>query len=151
MLFKIGDTVKLKASSLLDDQMTPASFVTLHGFPNRFTVTRVETVLLEDGSSCNAIALAECCRKIKRADKPLCDSHPEDLFEPFREIFDTQKPTLETIVNTPFGQAFRLSYFKRDGASGAIRFEPPFGIAPLEIIGPWADLLAERFKGINAL
>jgi hypothetical protein len=151
MLFKIGDTVKLKASSLQDDQLTPSSFVTQHGFPNRFTISQVEVVLLEDGSSCNAVALTECCGKVKRAGQPLCDSHPEDLFELFQEIFDTQRPTRETIVNTPFGQAFRLSYFKRDGNSGAIRFEPPFGIAPIEIIGPWADLLAERFKRISAL
>jgi hypothetical protein len=151
--FNVGDTVKLKPSSLLNERLTPSKFV-IDGFPNRFTVTRIETALVSDANGnetvVNAIALAQCCRRICINKIPLCDSHPEDLFEEYNEIFDMSKPERETVIETPLGRLLKLGYYKKEG-NGAIRLEPPLGLAPFSITGPWADFVANKLKELGVL
>lgn len=158
MQFKVGDTVRLKESSLANPELVPTKFVK-SGFQNLFTVARTETVVDIDTSvEIDAITLGECCEKIVNAltGKPFCNSHPESLFELVVEekkaaTVGGAKPERETTIDTPLGRLLQLGLYKLDNGNAAVRLTLPFGLDPIEVTGPWATMIGDRLKELKAL
>lgn len=159
-VFQIGDAVRLKPEALADRKFIPAQLIQLGGFPNRFTVTRTETVEDADtGVFINAISLDECCGKLKDAKTgiPLCDSHPVSLFELVQrsghdpEWMENAVPDRVASIDTPLGKLLQLAHIKRENGINTLVLKLPFGLGPISMTGPWADKGAEAAKDLGLL
>ena len=160
MHFGVGDVISLKPESFLMPKLAPAQLIKHVDFPNRFTVTKTETVSdTETGELIHAVRLAECCGHIKdmETQETLCDSHPENLFLLTKRAIDplvnieNLKPDRETTIHAPVvGPVLRLAHIKREGEGNVLVMKLPF-LGPIAVTGVWADLGAEAMKKYGLL
>lgn len=161
-VFQMGDTVRLKPEAFADKKFIPAQLIQLGGFPNRFTITRTETAEdIDTGVFIHAISLDECCGKLKDAKTgiPLCDSHPENLFELVSRSghapgwTEEKAPDRMNAIMTPFGKLFEITHHKNENGINVLTVKPPaiLGLDPIVIEGPWADQGADKLKDIGLL
>lgn len=159
MRYGVGDIVSLTPEALTMPKLAPAQLIRLAELPNRFTVVKTEIVIdSETEQPIHAVKLAECCGHLTNPEtgEAFCDSHPEGLFNLVKRMEDplvsvqNLKPDRETVVMTPFGRAFQLMHFKREGESNVLMMEVPF-IGLMAVTGPWADIGAAAAKQYGLL